>query len=382
MPEPETVAGADHAPAAQHTALRETPLYPAHIAAGARMAPFGHWLMPIEYPTGTLAEHAAVRSEVGIFDVSHMGRLVVRGEGAVAALNALLANDLDRIGTGQAQYTLLCNDEGGVVDDLIVYRVGDDEVRIVPNAGNVAAVLQTLRTELPATLEITDLQAAEAMIAVQGPGSGTLLSALGLPDESELSYMSFTRSSYAGHPVVVCRTGYTGEHGFEVLVPVVVAVELWAALAQRATPCGLGARDTLRTEMGYPLHGQDISPRITPVEAGLSWAVGWNKPSFAGRDALVAQRAAGRPRALRGLLLSGRGVPRPGMAVATPAADGQTRVVGTVTSGTFSPTLRTGIALALVEPDLGFGTKLVVGIRNRDVAAEVVRTPFVDSSPK
>ncbi|MDH3959087.1 MAG: glycine cleavage system protein T, partial [Actinomycetota bacterium] len=194
----------------------------------------------------------------------------------------------------------------------------------------------------------------------------------------DLPYMAFAAAEFAGEPAVVCRTGYTGEHGYEVILPVAALAALWAAVAARATPCGLGARDTLRTEMGYPLHGQDLSTSITPVEAGLSWAVGWDKEVFSGREALVTQRADGRSRALRGLLLQGRGVPRPHMAVQ--GADGT--AVGETTSGTFSPTLRVGVALALVDPGLTFGDEVTIDIRGRAVPAAVVRMPFVGSSPK
>jgi len=343
------------------------------------MADFGGWEMPIEYPTGVVAEHTAVRTDVGVFDVSHMGKLVVSGPGAAAALNRILANDLDRIGAGQAQYSMLCTDGGGVVDDLIVYRLGDDEVRIVPNAANAAAVRDALVAALPEGVALTDLHEAEGILAIQGPGSRDVMLALRLLDPAEdLPYMAFTTAQFAGTPAVVCRTGYTGEHGYEVILGVEALPALWVAVVERAVPCGLGARDTLRTEMGYPLHGQDLSTAITPVEAGLSWAVGWDKPEFVGRAALVAQREAGRPRALRGLLLEGRGVPRAHMAVQRP--DGS--AAGETTSGTFSPTLRAGIALALVDPALTFGDEVAIDIRGRAVPARIVRLPFVASSPK
>ena len=343
------------------------------------MADFGGWEMPIEYPTGVVAEHTAVRTAVGVFDVSHMGKLVLSGPGAAAALNLVLANDLDRIGAGQAQYSMLCTSGGGVVDDLIVYRLSDDEVRIVPNAANAATVRDAFVAALPSAVHVTDLHEAEGILAIQGPGSREAMDTLGLLDPGEdLAYMAFTTATFAGTPAVVCRTGYTGEHGYEVILGVDALPALWARIAERATPCGLGARDTLRTEMGYPLHGQDLSPSITPVEAGLSWAVGWDKPDFVGREALLAQRAAGRPRALRGLLLEGRGVPRSHMAVQ--GSDGS--AVGETTSGTFSPTLRAGVALALVDPALTFGDEVAIDIRGRAVPARIVRLPFVESSPK
>jgi aminomethyltransferase len=359
--------------------LRTTTLTQTHRALGARMADFGGWEMPIEYPTGVVAEHTAVRTAAGVFDVSHMGKLVVSGPGAAAGLNALLANDLDRIGAGQAQYSLLLTDSGGVVDDLIAYRVGDDEVRIIPNAANAAAVRDTLRAGLAGDVDVEDRQGAEGILAVQGPDSRGILESIGLLSaDKDLPFMAFTTAEYAGAPALVCRTGYTGEHGYEVVIGVDALPGLWAAVTDRAVACGLGARDTLRTEMGYPLHGQDLSESITPVEAGLSWAVGWDKPEFLGRDALHAQRAAGRPRALRGLLVAGRGIPRPHMAVTRP--DGSP--AGETTSGTFSPTLKAGIALALVDPGLTFGDEVAIDVRGRAVPARIVRLPFVGSSPR
>jgi aminomethyltransferase len=359
--------------------LRQTALSGAHREAGAKMADFGGWDMPIEYPTGVVAEHTAVRTSVGVFDVSHMGKLIVRGPDAAAGLNAILANDLDRIGPGQAQYSMLCNEAGGVVDDLIVYRIDDDEVRIVPNAANAAAVRDALVSALPAAVTVEDRHDTEGILAIQGPGSRALMVGLNLlgPDD-DLPYMAFTTARFAGLPAVVCRTGYTGEHGYEVIIGTAAVPELWSAVSAHATPCGLGARDTLRTEMGYPLHGQDLSPSISPVEAGLAWAVGWDKPAFAGRTALVAQRAAGRPRALRGLLVDGRGIPRAHMPVTGP--DGA--AVGETTSGTFSPTLRAGIALALVDPGLAVGDEVAIDVRGRAVPARIVKLPFVGSSPK
>jgi aminomethyltransferase len=358
--------------------LRRTPLHDQHLAAGAKLADFGGWDMPIEY-VGVVAEHAAVRTAVGAFDVSHMGKLVVRGPGAVAALNRILANDLERIGAGQAQYSMLCSESGGVLDDLIVYRYDDDLIRIVPNAANAATVRDALRAALPAAVEVEDRHETEGIVAIQGRNSPEVLGSLGLlREDAELDYMAFLTGAFKGAEAVVCRTGYTGERGYEVIIGTEALPALWQAVTALAQPCGLGARDTLRTEMGYPLHGQDISPEISPVEAGLSWAIGWDKEEFAGKAALASMRAAGRPRALRGLRVDGRGVPRPHMKVL--GRDG--RHVGETTSGTFSPTLRAGIALALVDPGLGFGDQVTIDVRGRAVGAHVVRLPFVEASTK
>jgi glycine cleavage system T protein (aminomethyltransferase) len=360
--------------------LRTTALTGTHRSAGAKMADFGGWDMPIEYPTGVVAEHTAVRTRVGVFDVSHMGKLVLRGSEAAAALNRLLANDLERIGPGQAQYSMLCNEAGGVVDDLIVYRFSDDLIRIVPNAANAATVRDALAAGLPASVALEDRHEQEGILAIQGPASQPVLEGLGLlPGGADLPYMAFTTGQYDSEPAVVCRTGYTGEHGYEVIIGSAALPAVWSAVVSAgAVPAGLGARDTLRTEMGYPLHGQDLSPTITPLEAGLSWAVGWDKPEFIGRDALVAQREAGRTRALRGLLVAGRGIPRAHMAVNRP--DGTP--AGETTSGTFSPTLKAGIALALVDPGLSFGDEVAIDVRGRAVPAHVARLPFVGASPK
>jgi len=341
--------------------------------------------MPIEY-TGVIAEHAAVRNSVGMFDVSHMGKLAVYGDGAVAFLNSLLANDLDRIAAGQAQYSMLCNDDGGVIDDLIVYRWSDDGAYVIPNASNAPIVASVLQSTAPEGITIDDQHLTHGIIAVQGPRSMEVLSSLGFPVDHD--YMSMARSDFAESPVIVCRTGYTGERGYELVAPAAVLGDLWDALLWGVTsvgglPAGLGARDTLRTEMGYPLHGQDISPTITPVEAGLGWAIGWDKPEFAGRGALLGQRSAGPRRRLRGLLSLDRGIPRPHMpvhAVAGGVLDGD--VVGEVTSGTFSPTLKKGIALALLDSSVAVGDEVAVDVRGRESRFTVVKPPFVQPSAR
>ena len=358
------------------TTEHRPPLYEQHEALGAKFAPFGGWLMPVEY-AGTLAEHAAVRGGVGVFDVSHLGKLRVSGPGAAAYLNTRLANDLGRITPGQAQYTLLCNPAGGVVDDLIAYLFAPDDVHLIPNAANTLTVAGLLGDGAPSDLVITNDHENYVIIAVQGPRSPDVMAALGLP--TGMDYMAFGQASFAGAPVTVCRTGYTGEMGFELVAPNAVAVDLWqailaAGLPSGIVPCGLGARDTLRTEMGYPLHGQDISPTINAVEAGLGWAIGWGKPDFDGASSLRAIKEAGPARRLRGLKAAGHGIPRPGMAVFFEDAP-----VGVVTSGTFSPTLRLGIALGLVDARIGLGQPVSVEIRGRKEPFDVVKPPFVRS---
>ncbi len=366
---------------------RTSPLHDRHLAAGAKLADFGGWSMPIEYAGGgVLAEHEAVRTGVGLFDVSHLGTATVRGPGAAAFVDSCLTNDLSRIEPGQAQYTMCCLPDGdpragGVVDDLIVYLHGPDDVLLVPNAANAAEIVARLADAAPAGVTVTDRHTEVAVLAVQGPRSPQLLAFLGLP--GELPYMSFVTGLGGGSAeVTVCRTGYTGEHGYELLVAAERAGELWDVLVDNGRDeglrlCGLGARDTLRTEMGYPLHGHELSTEITPVQARAGWAVGWRKPAFWGREALRAEKEAGPARLLWGLRAPGRGIPRPGMAVLD--ADGAR--VGEVTSGTFSPSLRTGIGLALLDTasGAGEGSELAVDVRGRPQTVQVVRPPFVPS---
>jgi aminomethyltransferase len=288
-------------------------------------------------------------------------------------VNRCLTNDLGRIGPGRAQYTMCCDDAtGGVVDDLIAYLFGDDDVFLVPNAANTAEVVRRLSEAAPDGVEVRNEHRAFAILAVQGPRSADALTRLGLP--ADLDYMSFVASP----EVVVCRTGYTGEHGYELVIPADRAAATWDALiGQGVQPCGLAARDTLRTEMGYPLHGQDLSLDITPVQARAGWAVGWSKPAFWGREVLVKEKAEGPRRTLRGVELTGRGVPRPHMPVY--AGD---RQVGETTSGTFSPTKKAGIALALIDtaPGLADGDPVEVDIRGRRAEARLVKPPFVRTS--
>ena len=359
-----------------------SPLHDRHVALGAKLADFSGWSMPIEYAGGgVLAEHVAVREAVGLFDVSHLGTGTVRGPGAAALVDRCLSNDLSRIGPGQAQYTLCCDESGGVVDDLILYLHGPDDVLLVPNAANAAEVLRRLADAAPQGVTVTDRHTEVAVLALQGPRSPQVLAAVGLPDG--LPYMSFTDAAGSGgDEVTVCRTGYTGEHGYELLVAAERAGDLWDALlaagaAAGIRACGLGARDTLRTEMGYPLHGHELSLDITPVQARSGWAVGWKKPAFWGREALSAEKESGPARLLWGLQAAGRQIPRPGMAVL--GADGA--VIGTVTSGTFSPSLRVGIGLALVDTAAGLeeGAEVAVDVRGRPQPVRLVRPPFVPS---
>jgi aminomethyltransferase len=365
-------------PADDGASLLTSPLHERHVALGAKFAEFGGWSMPLEYAgSGIVKEHTAVREAVGIFDVSHLGKAVVRGPGAARLVNATLSNDLDRIAPGKAQYTLCCDAAtGGIVDDLIAYLHADDHVFLVPNAANTTEVLGRLSAAAPPGVEVVNEHRTHAVLAVQGPRSDEVLDAVGLPSGHD--YMSFVEADHDGVPVVVCRTGYTGERGYELVCENRAAVAVWDALVSAGQPsgllpCGLGARDTLRTEMGYPLHGQDISLDVTPVQARLGWAVGWKKDAFWGKEALVAERQQGPARLLRGLVATGRGIPRPGMRVLLTADI----PLGEVTSGTFSPTLRKGVGLALVASQVEEGAEVSVDVRGRREVFTVTRPPFV-----
>lgn len=353
------------------------PLHDRHAAQGATFAEFGGWNMPVSY-AGTVGEHTATRAAVGLFDVSHLGKALVRGPGAAAFVNTCFTNDLNKVGPGKAQYTLCCTETGGGIDDLIAYYVSDDEIFLVPNAANTSAVVAALQEQAPEGIAVTNQHRDYAVLAVQGPRSADVLQRLGLPTDME--YMAYADATLAGLPVRVCRTGYTGEHGYELLPSWDDAGAVFDALLPVITEAGgqlagLGARDTLRTEMGYPLHGHELSLDISPVQARAGWAVGWKKDAFWGREALTQEKTDGPRRTLRGLRATGRGVLRPDLTV---LSDGQP--IGVTTSGTFSPTLKTGIALALLDtaaqiPD---GASVVVDVRGREIECEVVKPPFVD----
>jgi len=359
---------------------------------GAKFGDFAGWSMPLEYAAaglegvgGVIAEHEAVRERVGVFDVSHMGTFVVRGDGAKDELNQVLTNDLAKIGPGQAQYSLLCNESGGVVDDVFVYLRSESEVLVVPNAANSAMVTGTVGRVLESSdVRVIDEQHHTAIFAVQGPLAADVLTDIGLP--SDLGYLRFTDVDTDEGPVLVARTGYTGERGYELLIPVAHASHWWelivsAVRARGGLPCGLGARDTLRTEMGYPLHGHELSSTVNPVEAGLSWAIGWDKTAFPGRRSLVEARdQATLSRRLVGLKCIDRAIPRPGMTVRAPGES--VSVLGETTSGTFSPTLKAGIALAFLDDAVEFGDEVALDVRGRSCRAEIVQFPFVAASPR
>jgi aminomethyltransferase len=362
-------------------ALNRTPLHDEHAALGAKMGEFAGWSMPIEYE-GVLAEHRAVREAAGMSDLTHLGKIDVEGPGAGGWLQEVLTGDVSAVAVGGAQYNLILNEDGGIVDDLIVYRVTADRYLVVPNAANTEAVLGIIGGEDRTDAVVThrpDL----VTIAVQGRRSADVVVPV-FDEAAGLEFMTCAEGSYRDVLVVAARSGYTGERGYELFVPQPVAVALWRELLDRGrtagvAPCGLGARDTLRLEMGYPLHGQDISPDRTPLEAGLSWAVSMDKGEFRGRAALVRQKEEGIPARLRALRIDGKLIPRPHYGVFA----GDERI-GETTSGSFSPTLRVGIGMAYLSPAdrWGPGERVRVDVRGRSADAEVVKPPFVDRSPK
>ncbi len=361
--------------------MKATPLNAVHKALGARMVPFGGWEMPVQY-AGVIEEHLAVRQQAGLFDVSHMGEIEVRGPEALALVQRLTTNDAARLTDGQIQYSALCYPDGGVVDDVTLYRSGANHFLFCVNAANTDkdfAWMQQVHAEsglVGATLR--NRSAEFAQLALQGPKAAAILARLTTVRLADIAYYHFGEGEVAGVPVLISRTGYTGEDGFELYLPAATAVAVWTRLlevgeADGLVPIGLGARDTLRLEKGYALYGHELSPRISPLEAGLGWIVKLEKGDFVGRNALVQQKAAGIPRRLVGLVMEERGIPREGY----PVFAGEVQV-GSVTSGTMSPSLKVGIALALVESaHAGVGGELRVGIRDRQLRAKIVKPPFV-----
>jgi aminomethyltransferase len=351
--------------------VRSSPLDALHRAAGARMVPFGGWEMPLSYPDGTLAEHRACRQGAAVFDVSHLGTVRVTGPDALTSLQEALTNDLGRIEPGRTQYTHLLDDvDGSVLDDLIVWWVGPERFDVMPNASNTERVLSAIGGE--------DVTAERAVLAVQGPEARARLAAVA-PEAAAVERRAVAVVDVLGRRCPVAGTGYTGEDGVELAVPAEAAVTVWQALVGAGiSPAGLGARDTLRLEAGLPLHGHELGPGITPLQAGLGWVVAWSKPDFRGRKALAEEKERGVARRLRGVLLDGRRPPREGQPVL--AGD---RPVGTVSSGNFSPVLERGIGLAFVDTDAGLedGDPVTVDLRGTPAAATLVRPPFVAPTP-
>ncbi len=354
--------------------LRRTPLYETHVSAGARIVPFAGWQMPVQY-TSILAEARAVRSASGLFDVSHMGRLEISGPDAPLLLDRVLSTPVSRLHPGRARYVLICNENGGIIDDAIVYRLGPQRFMLVPNAGNAAAVEDWVRhwKQTSEDVAVRSLTEDLAMIAHQGPEAQLLLSRITGYDLPSLRLFRAVETAVAGAPAVVARTGYTGEDGFELMVPAQDAPRIWTSFVEAgAAPCGLGARDVLRLEAGLPLHGNDIDAGVSPFEAGLDRFVDFDREGYVARDALARIQEEGPSRMLVGFEMVGRGIPRSGFPI---TSGGES--VGSVTSGSFSPTFDRAIGMGYVRH--GFwepGTRLNVDVRGRQVEAEVAQLPF------
>ena len=351
------------------TDLRTSPLDAAHRALGAKLTEFGGWDMPLSYPAGTIAEHTACRTGAVVFDVSHLGTVRVEGPDALLRLQAAFTNDLERIGPGRAQYThLLDPDDASVLDDIIVWWVDDESFDVMPNASNTARVRTALGVD-----DDADVTSTRAILAVQGPAARERLATV-FPKAAGVERFHVAELVWDGVAVVVAGTGYTGEDGVEIAVPAAEAARLWdGLLAAGIEPAGLGARDTLRLEAGLPLHGHELGPGITPLQAGLGWVVRWDKGEFRGRRALAAEKERGVARRLRGIATEGRRPPRGEQPVLIDGAP-----AGITTSGNFSPTLGHGIALAFLPPVVEEGAKVEVEIRpGQTLAGEVVKLPFV-----
>jgi aminomethyltransferase len=357
-----------------------TPLYSAHQRLGGRLIDFGGWLMPVNYPAGILAEHRATREAVGVFDVCHMGELHLRGPGALAAVQWLVTNDAARLRDGRAMYAVACHPSGGIVDDLIVYRVTAEHFLIIVNASNIAKDYQHFLAHAGSSCQLEDASSRTGLIAFQGPKAETALAGLTDAPLGELPSFAFvTDVAVAGRPAWIARTGYTGEDGFEIVCAVDDALPVWDALLAAAAavgggPVGLGARDTLRLEARLPLYGNDLDDSTSPFEAGLGWVVKLDKGDFLGRAALLQQRAAGLARTLVGFEMRERGTARHGYPI-TDVATGAP--LGTVTSGTVGPTVGKNIGLGYVPPRCAApGTRIVIDCRGKPAQAEVIRGPF------
>ncbi|MFA5515770.1 MAG: glycine cleavage system aminomethyltransferase GcvT [Desulfuromonadales bacterium] len=361
--------------------LKKTPLNRLHKELGARLVDFGGWEMPVQY-RGIIEEHLATRNAAGLFDISHMGEIEIRGKDALAYIQELTINDASRLGNGQVQYSAFCYPHGGTVDDVTLYRFSPEHYLFCVNAANVdkdfAWMEQVLEEGLFPQVHLRNRSDEFAQIALQGPAASAILGRLTDADLNRIAYYRFHEGRVAEAPAIISRTGYTGEDGFELYFAPEAAEKIWTALLAVGAPdglqpVGLGARDTLRLEMKYALYGHELSPQISPLEAGLGWVAKLEKPSFIGREALLRQKAAGLGRQQVAFVMVEPGVPRAGYPVISGA-----EAVGAVTSGTMSPSLRIGIGLALVRPEhAALGHPLKIAIRNRRVEARVVKPPFV-----
>ena len=358
-------------------ALKRTPLHAEHVSLGGKIVPFAGFEMPVQYATGITAEHRAVRETAGLFDVSHMGEFIVTGPQALDLIQRITVNDASKVEVGQAQYSAMCFEHGGIVDDLIVYRFADRWMLVV-NASNMAKDLAWVQQHAQGLdVSVEDHSDRTALLALQGPAAREILRPLADIDVDDVRYYRFMEGAVDGVPAVISGTGYTGEDGFELYIDADHAVHLWRKILEVGEgdgliPAGLAARDSLRLEVGYALYGNDLDDQHTPLESGLAWITKWDKGDFIGRDALVKQKEAGVPRRLVGLRLTEKGFPRPGYTVQSDGTD-----VGVVTSGTVSPSLGYGVAMAFVTPDFAKAdTQLQIDVRGKVLQAVVQRPPF------
>jgi glycine cleavage system T protein (aminomethyltransferase) len=358
-------------------ALKRTPLFDRHLAANGKIVPFAGFEMPVQYPTGITAEHKAVRETAGLFDVSHMGEFMVRGPQALDLVQHISVNDASKIEVGQAQYSAMCLESGCIIDDLIIYRFADRYMLVV-NASNLEKDLSWIQKHAGAfDVEVEDVSDSMGLLALQGPAAREILRPLANIDVDDVKYYRFVEGEVAGVPAIISGTGYTGEDGFELYVGAEHAGALWDAILSAGEsagliPAGLGARDSLRLEMGYALYGNDLDEEHTTLESGLGWVTKLDKGDFVGRDALAAQKESGVSRRLVGMRLEGRGFPRPGYDI---LSNGE--VVGRLTSGTVSPSLGFGVAMGYVRMDLSKAdTALQIDVRGKPVDVIVQRPPF------
>ncbi len=359
--------------------LKRTPLHGRHLAAGARMVDFGGWEMPVQY-SGITDEHLAVRTRAGLFDVSHMGQIEIAGNDALAAVQHMTSNDASRLAVGQIQYSALTTPTGGFIDDVLVYRWADSHYLLVVNASNIEKAASWIRAraaDITGDIAVVNASSRYALLALQGPASMAILSELCTLDLEAIKYYGFAPGEVAGARAMVSRTGYTGEDGFEIFLPPAQATRVWDAILLAGQhvdvrACGLGARDTLRLEACMRLYGNEMDETVSVLEAGLGWTVGWSKDSFVGRDALMAERAAGSRRRIVAFEMVDRAIARHGCNV---LREGQ--VCGQVTSGTQTPTIQKAIGMALVPAEMAApGQALTIDVRGRHVAARVVPEPF------
>ena len=361
--------------------LKRTSLYERHVAGGGKIVPFAGFQMPVQYQTGIIAEHAAVRETAGLFDVSHMGEFIVRGPQALELVQHITVNDASKIEVGQAQYSAMCLESGGIIDDLLIYRFAD-RFMLVVNAANRAKDLKWIQKHADTfDVELEDVSEGIALIALQGPAAREILQPLTKPDVNSIEYYRFSEGEVANIPAVISGTGYTGEDGFELYTAAEDASKVWDALLSAGSsdgliPAGLGARDSLRLEMGYSLYGNDLDENHTTLESGLGWITKLDKDDFVGRNALIEQKENGVTRRLVGMKLEGRAFPRPGYPI---VSNGE--AVGQITSGTMSPSLGVGIALGYVPSEMAkIDTVLQIDVRGRLADGRVQRPPFYTDS--